>query len=532
MMLDRSAEGEYHMRMLRCTVAVAAMTCPVYADWHMLQKDYQHTGRSTYSVVPSNTARWVWVSENHVTRPFTSASNQYINYPSPREVILAGDVQPIVAENRVYFGATNGEFYALNGADASTAWKKQLGGAVLHTAAYADGTVVCACMDGKVYAWVAATGNPRWTFAGATAGYSVAPIIVNGVVLAGNRDGWFYAVNLADGSLRWKYRTIADVSTSPFSGAPIMQSAASDGTRVFFGAENTYFYALSVDNGTELWRRRLGGSGFQYTWPVVSTGIVMTFVNVPYGLSEYVMENELDSLPAKNTGESALAYYNRIWPQERQVIRTWLANNPDYENFFVMRTDDGQSPYAERVPMGRVGGIGYPNRAPVIDNQGRILMYWRVRSSVFLTGGTFGSKYTPDISAMNPATGDRIALPVTKSDGVELDNTFTMTVGGNYLYWNNHMRGSRCLNLTNTDGGIRMTQPLAYYDWGDFRGWGTRLIWLGNDSNRTYLPPVSRHRSPQGDCGVVIAVLNGRPTLIIQESGHYQINFGCIAAAE
>jgi len=57
--------------------------------------------------------------------------------------------------------------------------------------------------------------------------------------------------------------------------------------------------------------------------------------------------------------------------------------------------------------MGRVGGIGYPGRAPVIDTQGRILMYWRTKSAVLLSGGTFGSAYTPDISAMDPATGDR-----------------------------------------------------------------------------------------------------------------------------
>jgi len=38
-----------------------------------------------------------------------------------------------------------------------------------------------------------------------------------------------------------------------------MQSAASDGERVFFGAENMFFYALDAETGQELWRRKWAG---------------------------------------------------------------------------------------------------------------------------------------------------------------------------------------------------------------------------------------------------------------------------------
>ena len=226
-------------------------------DWPQLQHDPQHTGRTSVSVVPGNTARWVWVDESHVTRGFRSEPNAKISYPAPRTVILAGDVQPIVAENKVFFGATNGEFYALHGSDASTSWKRQLGGPVLHTAAYDAGTVVTGSMDGKIYALRASDGGIRWAYQ-TDAGISVAPIIVNSVVYVGSRDGHFYAVNLADGTLRWKYRTLAESAVHPHSGAPIMQSAASDGQHVFFGAENMYFYALDAGSGTEVWRQKVG----------------------------------------------------------------------------------------------------------------------------------------------------------------------------------------------------------------------------------------------------------------------------------
>jgi len=503
-------------------------------DWPQLQHDPQHTGRTSISVIPGYTAQWVWVDESHVTRGFHSEPSAKISYPSPRTVILAGDVQPIVAENKVFFGAANGQFYALNGSDGSTSWKNQLGGPILHTAAYDGGMIVTGSMDGKIYALRASDGGVRWTYQ-TDAGISVAPIIVNGVVYVGSRDGHFYAVNLADGTLRWKYRTVAESAGHPHSGAPIMQSAASDGQRIFFGAENMYFYALDASSGAEIWRQKVGGQSFMYSWPVVSNGLVMTFVSVPYGLSEYVLEDELEALPERNTGESRTAYASRVWPQERQVIRDWLAANPEYRNFYVFRAGDGSSPYPEEVPMGRVGGIGYPGRAPVIDTQGRILMYWRTKSAVLLSGGTFGSAYTPDISAMDPATGDRLWLTASSPMGVELDNNFTLTVGGDQLYLNNHMRGAHTIRLANGET-VRMTSIMAKWDGADFRGWGNRLIWWGNDSDadtmNVTLPPPSLSRSPQGDCGVVLATINGVPTMFVQESGHYQINFGALAAVQ
>jgi outer membrane protein assembly factor BamB len=310
-----------------------------------------------------------------------------------------------------------------------------------------------------------------------------------------------------------------------------MQSASTDGERIFFGAENMYFYALDARTGRELWRRKLGGQSFMYSWPVVHEGLVMTFVMVPDGLSEYKLERELDALPGREKNESRAEYAARVWPEERATIRRWLADNPSYRNFYVMRSRDGSSPFPEEVPMGRVGGIGYPGRAPVVDHEGRILLHWRTRSAVFLTGGTFGTKHTPDLGALDPVTGDRVVLSASSPMGVEIDNNFTCTVGGDYLYFNNHMRGAHCLNLKN-GGTVRATSILADWDGANFRNWGNRLVWISNDANPQHLPPPSVHRSPQGDCGIVLATIQGRPVMFVQESGHYQIDFGCLAAVE
>jgi outer membrane protein assembly factor BamB len=517
---------------------VAATATPLWAeDWPQLQHDPQHSGRSNVAVSTGSTAKWVWVDEANLTHDFQSQNNAKINYPNPREVVLAGNVQPIVAGDTVFFGAANGLFFALRGQDGTLAWKRQLNGAVLHTAAFAEGKVIVGCMDHRIYGLDAADGKVLWSYQ-TGAGISAAPIIVNRTVLVGSRDGTFYALGL-DGSLKWRYRTIADDPDHPFCEAPIFQSAASDGIRVFFGAENMYFYALDLGTGTELWRRKLGGTSFEYTWPVVyldpggdpSKNLVLTFVMVPFGKSEDLMEAELDVLPNLNNGESLPDYAARVWPLERGAIRQYLNQHPAYRNFYALKPGDGSNAFAEEIPMGRVGGIGYPGRAPVIDGQNRILLYWRTKSATFLTGGTFGSKYTPDISAMNSSTGDRIWLSPGTTLGAELDNNFVLTVGGDWLYLSNHMRGVRACNLTTGDS-VFTTMFMASWDGANYRNWGAKLIWWGNDDNPDEYPPPSRHRSPQGDCGAVPVTVAGKSMLIIQESGHYQINFGCLAGLE
>ena len=206
-----------------------------------------------------------------------------------------------------------------------------------------------------------------------------------------------------------------------------------------------------------------------------------------------------------------------------------------------MRTNDGSSPYADYVPMGRIGGIGYPARAPVIDNQNRILLYWRTKSATFLTRARFGSKHAADISAMDPNTGDRVWIDHDTQWGVEMDNNNVLTVGGDWIYGDNHMRDSFSCNIE-TGEHHNIAAIAAVWDGNGHRGsgspgsWGCPLVWWGNDDDPdpmgSNLPPTSIHRSPQGDCGIVIAEVNGRPLMFIQESGHYQINFGCIAAVE
>ena len=94
------------------------------------------------------------------------------------------------------------------------------------------------------------------------------PTVVNGTVYAGSWDGWFYAVGLRSGTLRWKFRLRRQPAVTPFPGE-VPRDISSDGgivtssawyepasenrpDMVIFGGGYT-LYGLDADNGQLIW---------------------------------------------------------------------------------------------------------------------------------------------------------------------------------------------------------------------------------------------------------------------------------------
>ncbi|MFM2414456.1 MAG: hypothetical protein RI911_149 [Candidatus Parcubacteria bacterium] len=76
---------------------------------------------------------------------------------------------PVLDAERVFFGADNGNFWAIRQSDGSIAWSYKVGlGAkgkrIFSTAAVYDGTVFFGAYDGNVYALDADTGKRKWVF--------------------------------------------------------------------------------------------------------------------------------------------------------------------------------------------------------------------------------------------------------------------------------------------------------------------------------------------------------------------------------
>jgi len=107
------------------------------------------------------------------------------------------------------------------------------------------------------------TLQPAWTFRvppapGDQTTFTATPAIVDGVVYVGSWNGFFYALNLEDGSVIWEHETVPAVGAT---FGPIVSSAAvaDVGNRrlVYFGA-GPRLYALDASDGREVWVRHFG----------------------------------------------------------------------------------------------------------------------------------------------------------------------------------------------------------------------------------------------------------------------------------
>ena len=178
---------------------------------------------------------------------------------------------PAVVGGAVYVGSTDHFLYALDAVTGAVRWKFDAKSRVVSSPAVAGGIIYFLSYDSNLYAVSAATGTEKWHFT--TGGehrftalhlhgvqpvaeqmpdpfdcYLSSPMVWNGAVYFGSSDGNVYAVDAANGSLRWKFRTGDVVHATP---------AIAGGT-VYVGSWDSFFYALDAATGKEKWRFKTG----------------------------------------------------------------------------------------------------------------------------------------------------------------------------------------------------------------------------------------------------------------------------------
>ena len=202
---------------------------------------------------------------------------------------------PVWYEGALYFGSDDGRVYAVDAASGRQNWKYETSGPVPATPAVADGVVYFPSYDGKFYALDAKTGRLKWKFT--TGGerrfeakgldgmlpknqtiadpwdvFLSSPVVADGSVYFGSGDGNVYALNAANGNVRWKYQTGDVVHASPAYAAGA----------IYVGSWDSYFYAVDAETGKEKWKFHGGEDpvihnqvGFQGS-PAIANGIVYT----------------------------------------------------------------------------------------------------------------------------------------------------------------------------------------------------------------------------------------------------------------
>jgi outer membrane protein assembly factor BamB len=103
-----------------------------------------------------------------------------------------------------------GEITALDLADGSVKWRKDVPGGIVACVALAGGSVVASCTDGKVRSFDLASGERRWVY---DAGFPLfaPPAVAGNVVYAADLKGVVHAIDLTSGRPVWKL----DLGTDP-----------------------------------------------------------------------------------------------------------------------------------------------------------------------------------------------------------------------------------------------------------------------------------------------------------------------------
>ena len=157
---------------------------------------------------------------------------------------------PAVSDGVVVFGSTNYNIYGLDAKTGEELWHVATNQAVMGAATIYKGIAYIGGGDGRMFAIDIHTGKVKWTFDELKNYVLTRPLVYEDKLYFGTWDTHFYSLNLADGSLVWKWNNgKSNPKLSPASVWPV----AANG-KVFITAPDRYFTCLDAETGAEVWR--------------------------------------------------------------------------------------------------------------------------------------------------------------------------------------------------------------------------------------------------------------------------------------
>ncbi len=111
------------------------------------------------------------------------------------------------------------------------------------TAVIANQTVFVGALDGNFYALDLASGQKQWQFP-TELGFTAAAAVRGGRVYVGDTDGTFYCLDAQSGRKLWHFQTDAEINSD----------ANFHADRVLFGSQDMFLYCLEADSGHLVWK--------------------------------------------------------------------------------------------------------------------------------------------------------------------------------------------------------------------------------------------------------------------------------------
>jgi outer membrane protein assembly factor BamB len=256
--------GQATMRVVIGPVGTVVINGTLAAGWPMFHFDARHSGRCPYSGPQDTIITWTYatgtemrsspaIDKNGTIYIGADDNNLYaVNPDGSRKWTFAtsGMVRssPAIADNgTIYAGSLDHSLYAVN-QTGTLKWSFLTDGEVYSSPTIgSDGTIFFGSMDGKLYAL-----NPDGSLKGSfvTGGGIVASPAIgdDGTIYIGSCNlNIFYAIN-PDFSLKWK----TDNHSNVLVCSPVLSPA---GTAVYYGAQDGYLYARNTADGSLKWKR-------------------------------------------------------------------------------------------------------------------------------------------------------------------------------------------------------------------------------------------------------------------------------------
>ncbi|MEW5907084.1 MAG: PQQ-binding-like beta-propeller repeat protein [Elusimicrobiota bacterium] len=194
-------------------LALVAPAAASAADWPLFRGNAGRTGYAAEQAAPPLAKAW--------------------------EFQAAGGIvsSPAVYDGTVYIGSRANRFYALDARTGALLWSRLTAGWVDSSPYVSSTTVYAACLGGRLYAMDRLTGALRWiTDLGAASASS--PLVLDGRVYVGtgSPENKLKVYDAGTGGLLAAFQAAQPVDSAP----------STDGSYVYFGANNGQVYALDA----------------------------------------------------------------------------------------------------------------------------------------------------------------------------------------------------------------------------------------------------------------------------------------------
>ncbi len=163
-----------------------------------------------------------------------------------------GLCSPSVYKNSIIVGSYDENIYRLDMDTGELIWKFRTQGEIASTGALKDGVYYSASRDQNLYAIDCETGELIWKFRTLKPNVSV-PTVHGEKLFFGSSDRNLYCLDRRTGEVLWKFEAEEEIV--------VIRPLLVIGECIYVGTMGTMMYAININDGTCVWKKKFGDYG-------------------------------------------------------------------------------------------------------------------------------------------------------------------------------------------------------------------------------------------------------------------------------